>query len=181
VTPGRAGLSVETARLTGQPTSLAHLDCAAQLFGHPSVAAWIWPGDGGGPRTRAQVLAILEAQIAHWRREGFGWWWWREHESGRVVGEAGLQRTVVQAEPVVEVGWTLLPEHQGKGYASEAAAAALRVAFQRLGLDEVVALTMRDNERSLKVMARLGMRADGEVEHAGLPHALYRLRRDEAG
>ena len=173
--------AIETNRLTGQPTSPAHLDCATRLFGDPEVAAWIWPdgreGADSGPRTPDQVRQILDAQIAHWAREGFGWWWWRERESGQLVGEAGLQRTTVDGRPAVEVGWTLLPEHWGKGFASEAAGAALRYGFVRAGLEEIVALTTPHNDRSLAVMGRLGMEPRGELDHAGLPHALFALRK----
>jgi RimJ/RimL family protein N-acetyltransferase len=147
------------------------------------VAAWIWPegidGMEPGPRTIDQTREILDAQIAHWREEGFGWWWWRERESGRIVGEAGLQRTVVDGERVVEVGWTLLPAFWGRGLATEAASGALRYAFGRTALEEVVALTLTGNRRSLAVMERLGMEARGQVTHAGLPHALFALRRED--
>jgi len=174
--------AIETDRLTGQPTSPAHVDCAVELFGDTEVAAWIWPeereGVDSGPRSPDQVRQILDAQIEHWTRESFGWWWWRERESGRLVGEAGLQRTTVDGSPAVEVGWTILPEHWGKGLASEAAAAALRYGFVRAGLKEIVALTLPANERSLAVMRKLGMEPRGEVTHAGLPHVLFAQTRE---
>ena len=114
------------------------------------MAAWIWPegreGVGSGPRTPDQVRQILDAQIAHWQVEGFGWWWWRERESGQLVGEAGLQRATVDGQKAVEAGWTLLPEHWGKGFASEAAAAALDYGFRLAGLRAIVALTLPDND-----------------------------------
>jgi ribosomal-protein-alanine N-acetyltransferase len=173
---------VETDRLTGQPTSPAHVDCAIEMFGDPAVAEWIWPagreGMEAGPRSAAQVREILDAQIAHWSSEGFGWWWWRERESGRLVGEAGLQRTTVEGVTVVEVGWTLLPSHWGHGFATEAAGGALRYGFGLAGLDEVVALTLPGNDRSLAVMGRLGMEPRGDVVHTGLPHLMFGLTRD---
>jgi RimJ/RimL family protein N-acetyltransferase len=174
-----APVSIETERLTGQPTSAAHLDCAAEVFGDPEVAAWVWPGGLGGPRTREQAAEILAAQTANWSRDGFGWWWWRERDSGRMVGEAGLQHSTIAAEPVVEIGWTLLPEAWGRGFATEAATAVLEFAFERVKLQEVVAVTMVENDRSLAVMRRLGMEPAGRVDHLGLPHERFRLARQE--
>ena len=95
-----------------------------------------------------------------------------------LVGEAGLQRTTVDGQPAVEVGWTLMPEHWGKGFASEAAAGALDYGFRRAGLRSIVALTLPANSRSLAVMTRLGMKPEGEVLHGGLPHVIYRVVRE---
>jgi RimJ/RimL family protein N-acetyltransferase len=78
----------------------------------------------------------------------------------------------------------LLRAYWGRGYATEAARAALRYGFGNLGLDEIVAVTVPKNWRSRRVMERLGMsRAPAEdFDHPNLPegalkrHVLYRLR-----
>jgi ribosomal-protein-alanine N-acetyltransferase len=54
---------------------------------------------------------------------------------------------------------------------------AVRVAFEVLELDEVVAFTIDVNAPSRRVMEKLGMTFGAEIEHAGLPHVLYRLHR----
>jgi RimJ/RimL family protein N-acetyltransferase len=85
------------------------------------------------------------------------------------------------------VGWRLAFEHWGNGYASEAAARALRIGFVTLGFPEIVAFTSIGNVRSRAVMARLNMRDTGETfDHPHLPvdsplrsHCLYRLSRIE--
>ena len=64
----------------------------------------------------------------------------------------------------MELAWALLPTSQGAGLATEAARAALTMA-RSAGLDELVAFALTDNEPSRKV----------EIEHAGLPHVLFRL------
>lgn len=170
-----SGPRLETERLSGSPAGLEHLGTANELFGQPAVAEWIWPGELGGPRTPEQVAEIIDRQMAAWRTEGFGWWWWQTHD-GEPIGEAGLQRTFVGGRLVVEVGWTLLPRHWGHGYAAEAAAAAVEFGFERAGLKEVLALTLPHNERSLAVMDRLGMAPAGQVEHAGLTHEVRQLQ-----
>jgi RimJ/RimL family protein N-acetyltransferase len=73
--------------------------------------------------------------------------------------------------------WFLDPEHWGRGYATEMAREAVRVAFEVLELDELVAQTTTANRASRAVMERLGMTAAGETVHAGLPHVVHRLAR----
>ncbi|HWK76659.1 GNAT family protein [Microbacterium sp.] len=78
------------------------------------------------------------------------------------VGDAWAQREVVdQAKgTVAELGWTLVPEHSGKGYASEAVRAVIDVCFGPLGLRRVHAGCFADNEPSWRLMERLGMRRE---------------------
>jgi len=85
----------------------------------------------------------------------------------------------------VEVGWRLARWAWGRGYATEAASAALGYGFERLALDEVVSFTATTNERSRAVMRRLGMthNSDDDFEHPSLspghplrPHVLYRMK-----
>jgi RimJ/RimL family protein N-acetyltransferase len=80
--------------------------------------------------------------------------------------------------PGVEVGWTIAADHWGRGFATEAADTALLIGFYELRLDEIVSFTLVDNTASRRVMEKLGFHPDREVEHAGLPHVLYRLTSD---
>jgi RimJ/RimL family protein N-acetyltransferase len=162
-----------TKRLVGEPVSEGHRDAAVALFGDPEVAAWIWPGELGGARSPEQVDEILERFGAHWSAHGYGWWYLRERASGDFVGEVGLQRTEVDGEQVVEVGWTVFPAHWSRGFATEAAEAALAFGFDIAGLDEVVAFTLPHNVASRRVMEKLGLTYVRDFVHAGLPHVLY--------
>jgi ribosomal-protein-alanine N-acetyltransferase len=173
--------ALETERLVGEPASEEHRDIAVELFGDPEVAKWIWPegrvGGAAGPRTADQAEEILRRFVANGNEQGFGWWYLRERASGTFVGEVGLQRTEVEGASVVEIGWTLLPAHWGRGYATEAAKAALAYAFGPAQLDEVVSFTMPHNLASRRVMEKIGMTYDRDFKRAGLPHVLYRLGR----
>lgn len=125
------------------------------------------------------------------RIEKHGWGLWAVEVKGGApfIGFVGLNvpTYTIPASPCVEIGWRLAAEHWGKGYASEAARAALRTAFEALHLPEVVAFTAVGNLRSRAVMERLGMRNLGEnfehpnVEpgHALREHVLYRMRRQQ--
>ena len=88
--------------------------------------------------------------------------------------------------PAVELGWRLAHECWGRGIAYEAATASTAFAFERLGLEELVAYTAAVNERSRRLMERLGMTRDPaedfvhpsrEVQGRLAAHVLYRLRR----
>ncbi|WP_054477950.1 GNAT family N-acetyltransferase, partial [Achromobacter sp. 2789STDY5608615] len=101
------------------------------------------------------------------------------------VGIKALAPTLPFA-PGVEIGWRLAAPYWGRGYASEAAQAALRVGFEQVGAPEIVAFTVPENAPSRAVMRRLGMREDTQrFEHPAVPdghplktHVLYRLARE---
>lgn len=124
--------------------------------------------------------------IAH---RGWGFWAIEEKVSGRFIGYVGLHEPAsdLPFKPCVEIGWRLLKEHWGKGYASEAGKEALRFAFEELKLDEVVSFTAVINHRSEALMRRLGMRNKSEnFEHSALPkghrlreHVLYGIKRED--
>jgi RimJ/RimL family protein N-acetyltransferase len=134
--------------------------------------------------------ADSDAQAArirkHWDDHAFGLWAVEIPGGAPFVGFIGLQRVPFDAAftPAVEVGWRLAFEAWGHGYATEGARAALEHGFGVLGLREIVSMTVAPNERSWRVMERLGMkRAHGEdFDHPRLPeghplrrHILYRV------
>jgi RimJ/RimL family protein N-acetyltransferase len=107
-------------------------------------------------------------------------------ESEEFIGFAGLAVPEFEAHftPAVEIGWRLARSAWGKGYATEAARAALDFGFEEVGLAEVVSFTVPANRRSRAVMERIGMSRDpqDDFDHPGLPvghpqrpHVLYRL------
>lgn len=116
-----------------------------------------------------------------------GWGVWALEVPGEFAfaGFVGLMVPHFDAPfvPAVEIGWRLPRAAWGRGFATEAAQAALEFAFTRLALNEVVAIAVPSNQASRRVMQRLGMRHDeaGDFDHpkieAGHPlrrHVLYR-------
>jgi len=106
-----------------------------------------------------------------------------DHETGgadrTVVGDLYLavrdgwaQRDLADRphDDEAEIGWVLSPEHQGRGYATEAVQALLRVCFEALGLRRVVANAFAANEPSWRLMERVGMRREG----VGVRDSLHR-------
>jgi RimJ/RimL family protein N-acetyltransferase len=135
-------------------------------------------GERIGPAHQDALDAIVpwaESAGEHddrWERDGFGYWIFFAAETGAAVGRGGLGTSPWG----MEVGWAVAPDQRGRGYATEIGAAAVGVAFDLLDLTDVVAYTEVDNDASRRVMEKLGFEYEREVEHAGLPHVLYRLR-----
>lgn len=141
-----------------------------------------------GVLDRAASDALLDRIRAHWEVEAFGLWAIEQLADRRLLGFAGLSRPAFEAAftPAIEVGWRLARDAWGHGYATEAASAAVQFAFEVVGLQEIVSFTASGNQRSRRVMERLGMTRDpaDDFDHPGLPeghplrrHVLYRLGR----
>lgn len=151
------------------------------------------------PEVMAHLLALpspqaitswINRQQAHLAANGFCFWVVESRESGEFMGTAGLLRISYQAHftPAVEVGWRMARRFWGKGYAPEAAGAALQFGFEHLGLAEIVANTIPSNHNSRRVMEKLRMSNDpaDDFDHPLVPgdsplrrQMLYRLRRSD--
>lgn len=116
-----------------------------------------------------------------------GWGLWAVEIGHAMAGFTGLAEPSFAAHftPCIEIGWRFHRGFWGHGYALEAARLALRFAFERLRLREVVSFTARRNERSQRLMQRLGMTHSplDDFEHPTLPlghplreHVLYRIQ-----
>lgn len=138
-----------------------------------------WIGDGR-PLDRAASDGLVERVEEHWRARGFGLWALEERDGGAFVGFAGLAVPwfLPAVLPAVEVGWRLARGAWGRGYATEAGAAALAHAFGDLGLEEVIATIFPENARSIRVAERLGMARTGLRVHPAARRdiAIYRTR-----
>ncbi len=123
-----------------------------------------------------EVAKRIRAFIA---THGWGFWAVEDNKTKQFIGFVGLNipRADLPFSPCVEIGWRLGFTYWGKGYATEAACAALDVGFRRLGLPEIVSFTAWNNLRSQAVMERIGMhRVPGEFVFPGLPSSCL-LRR----
>src|SRR5690606_13074652 len=90
--------------------------------------------------SRAESDAFVDRVEAHLDEAGWGLWAVEVAESGDFAGYVGLWPASFEAHftPAVEVGWRLARAHWGRGYATEAARAAVADGFARVGLEEIV-------------------------------------------
>jgi RimJ/RimL family protein N-acetyltransferase len=120
----------------------------------PAVMRWL--GGVADEAARAAARARVETYQAE---HGHTFWVAERREDGALLGFCGLKRSNQAGGPqgMMEVGWRLREDAWGRGYAKEAAAASLSLAFDRFGADEVIALTVQNNTPSWGLMLRLGM------------------------
>lgn len=163
---------VTTARLVGRRPQRADVGAWTGWFTDPRVDEAAWPSS---LRTPERAVDTFEAALRHWERWGFGQW--IVEAEGTPVGKTGLQHARIGGRPEVELMWFFGADHWNRGYATEMAREAVRVAFEVLELNDVVAFTTPANAPSQAVMRKLGMTFDSEIVHAGLPHLLFRLSR----
>lgn len=140
------------------------------------------------PLSRQQSDAFVERIAAHFDQHGFGHWAVEIPNVTPFAGFVGLSTPRFEAHfmPRVEIGWRLGIEYWGQGYATEGARAVLAFGFETVGLEEIVSFTVPANERSRRVMEKIGMTYDpaDDFDHPSLPeghplrrHVLYRIAR----
>jgi RimJ/RimL family protein N-acetyltransferase len=178
-------LTLETERLILRRWIEADREPFALMGADPRVMEFL-----GETVSREQSDEMAERIEAHFQAHGFGLCAAELAESGEFIGFIGLAVPTFDAAftPCVEIGWRLAAEYWGAGLATEGAREIVRYAFEELRLLELVSFTAIRNERSRRVMAKLGMTHDAteNFDHpkvtAGNPlrrHVLYRLTREK--
>ncbi|MBT8039821.1 MAG: GNAT family N-acetyltransferase [Xanthomonadales bacterium] len=109
---------------------------------------------GTPPMSRAQAWRSMAVAIGHWRIRGFGFFSLEKKDSGEWIGRVGPWYP--EGWPAPEVGWTISPRHLRQGYATEAARASLRYAFDTLGWSEVIHCILPGNRASIGVAEKIG-------------------------
>jgi ribosomal-protein-alanine N-acetyltransferase len=131
----------------------------------------------GGVRDTAGTATYLDTNVKHWADHGFGMWMLRDAESSAVIGRAILRHLDVEGVDEIEVGYGFMPEYWGRGLATEIANACIRIGFDQLGFETLVAITTPANLASQHVMQKCGLAYERDIVHAGAPHVLFRTRR----
>jgi RimJ/RimL family protein N-acetyltransferase len=138
---------------------------------------------------RAASDAFVDQIEARFEQQGFGLWALEVVGDGRFIGYTGLNPLPpeVPAGGGMEIGWRLDRRAWHRGYATEAARAALSIAFDGAGLREIWSMTAVLNEPSQAVMRRIGLTEAGRFDHPRIPaghrlapHVMYHLARSPA-
>jgi RimJ/RimL family protein N-acetyltransferase len=120
---------------------------------------------GTPPMNRAQAWRNMALVMGHWALRGFGFFSVEHRETGAWVGRIGPW--FPEGWPAPEVGWTLSPDHHGKGYATEAARASIEYVFTHLRWPQVIHVILEGNEPSIALAKRIGSSLIGEQQ--GVP------------
>lgn len=139
---------------------------------NPHVMKYI---SGGEPWPDEKIMEFVDRQIRHYRERGFCLWKLLLTENHRLVGFCGLQP--LDDLPGIEIGWWLASDQWGQGLSTEAARCVLEDAFSRIGLSRIVAVALRENRASIRIMEKLGMRFEAEVNHHGFRVDLYSIEK----
>lgn len=129
----------------------------------------------GHPMSRDATWQMVATMIGHWALNGFGYWAVEHRESGQFIGNCGLWQS--PGSPGLEIAWMIASSHQGQGYASEAARAALRFAFEELEAQEVIAIIHPKNTPSIHVAQNIGQHFRHLGPHKGKLSAFFSMHR----
>ncbi|WP_188771773.1 GNAT family N-acetyltransferase [Novosphingobium endophyticum] len=163
-----AAFHLETDRLILRDWQERDWEPCFALTNTPAVMRWLGGVlDAEGMRRQRERLEAYNAEHGHtfWvllRKDDGG------HLSGELIGFCGLKKANQQGAPIgdFEIGWRLREDAWGRGYAREAAQAALALAFERFSAPHVIALTVEGNEPSWGLMCRLGMKRRRDLDFA---------------
>jgi len=166
-------LTLETERLLLRPFRNDDIDAYAAMCADPEVMRFL------GSRAvldREDAWRQMAMFVGHWQLRGFGTWAVVQKENGCLIGRVGLH--FPEGWPDREIAWTLARPSWGRGFALEAARAALAHAFGHLGWTRAISLIDPENHRSIRLAERLGERLEGEITLRGQRLSLYGIERE---
>jgi RimJ/RimL family protein N-acetyltransferase len=144
---------IETARLKLVPLSARWNDDLFNLFHDPEIADWLFLT---GPPTREQLEARTVVHEQIWAERGYGMFAVLEKPTDRFVARVGAMTTPETGR--IEIAWSTIKDAWGKGYASEAAKAAIDFTFANSNLDTLDCYLRPDNTASRRVAEKVGFR-----------------------
>lgn len=166
--------TIETERLTLRPWREADATALFEISQDPDVVRFV--GDRHQP-TLQEAWRMVAGWIGHWAVRGYGQWAIEERASGRFIGRAGIINPADWPGP--EVGYLLGRPWWGRGYATEAARAAMDWGFREIGFTDLLSLIDPQNTASIAVATRLGETRRGETEIMGHHVLVYGITRAE--
>jgi RimJ/RimL family protein N-acetyltransferase len=153
---------LETERLLLRRSISEDAEIISAYRSDPNVRRW-----QGWERTDPEGVRLVIEEMTGRAPGGSGGWVQLsviERESGTLVGDVGM--SPAEDEPgVIKVGYTISPNYQGRGYATEAVGAIVDYALETLGADVVRAYASADNTPSIRVAENVGMRLMEKIEH----------------
>lgn len=150
----------ETERLVLRRLTVDDAELILDLLNQPSFLRYI--GDKGVRTLDDARNYILTGPMDSYERLGFGMYLAALKENGVPIGICGLLKR--ESLEDVDVGFALLPQFWSKGYAFEAASAVVAYGRSALGLERIVAITAPENEGSIRVLEKIGLRFEQTIK-----------------
>jgi RimJ/RimL family protein N-acetyltransferase len=167
-------MEIQTERLRISPFTFADAAFILRLLNEPSFIENI--ADKGVRDLEGARAYLRDGPLASYQRHGFGLWRVDLAEDDMPIGMAGLLKRDYLED--IDIGYALLPEYWGSGYAFEASSAVLAYARQQLSARRVVAIVAEHNERSTRLLQKLGFESEGTVRMPGDSEDLLLLASD---
>ena len=161
---------IETERLRLRMFEARDLDSAWRLFNDPEVQKYLSPENR---RTRQQLKIILRNSVEYWKHRGFALWCVEEKSRNSMCGYCGFQ--YLDTTSAVEIVFAFDKNFWGKGFATEAANAALKFGFEQLKLEKIFAATHPENTSSRRVLEKIGMVFEERATYYGIETATYSI------
>jgi RimJ/RimL family protein N-acetyltransferase len=112
------------------------------------------------PKTRDEASAWIDLNLALYREHGFGIWLIESASPAGFLGYCGIRPLELDGRPEIEIGWHTSKASWNRGIATEAAAAARDLAFERFDVEGLVAVIHPDHAASRRVAEKIGMRPE---------------------
>ena len=160
---------IETQRLRGEKIQESHWQYWLKIGSDEQVMATM-----GGIWNHQKAQEKMQRNREQWRLHGHGQWLFFSKKNRQFVGRGGIRKVIVNSNDEVELGYALMPNFWGQGLAVEIGHKALSIAFNIFGYSSVVCYTLVDNQKSQKVMQKIGFLFEDNILLANRPHVLYR-------
>ena len=169
-------MHIETPRLLLRRWTPDDFGALAEIYADPAIVAWL------GPLKRADAAVSVARYEHHWDVVGYGRFAVADRTTGALVGRVGVmhQPEWAATREKDEVGWVIAADRWGEGLATEAAAASIADAFERMGLEHVLSWTLPDNVASRRVMEKCGLAFAGTTPWKGREHVWYSVAHADA-
>ncbi len=164
---------IETERLRLRILRIEDLPDLMSIVGDSEVMRYIGV-EGGVALTREEALDALTSMIAFWNLRGFGRWAVRDKSSDIMVGLCGLRLL----EDTPELFYAFAKNFWGRGLATESARACLRYGFEELNFNRIIAASRHANAASIRVLQKIGMRYEKDINYQGVEAVCYAVTRD---
>lgn len=167
----RYTIGPETSRLQHRALTIDDADAVFALNSHPEVMRYT----DEAPIASIEAARAAIANYPDFDTVGYGRWGCVLKETQSIIGFCGLK--YLESLDAVDVGYRFLSEYWGQGLATEACSASLEFGFKTLQLEQIIGLVLAENVASIRVLEKVGMQLDGEVDYEDTLALRYSMRR----
>jgi RimJ/RimL family protein N-acetyltransferase len=163
---------IASKRLMLRPFCVDDIPIFAKMSSDPAVMRYVTRGSQSFTEISDTVAYFLE----HLKQYDYGVTALIDKQLKTLIGFSGFNHHSFEGKEYVELGYRILPEYWGQGYATEAAQALVHYAFTDLKLPELISIIHPQNIASLRVSSKIGMKLMLTTEYQDMPSEIYYLK-----